>query len=410
MNIASYLPQRAKSSPNQDAIFFKNKKLTYTELNALCNDFADKLSSYGIHKNHRIILMVRPGFEFVALTFALLKIGASVILIDPGIGKNYLKTCIQTVEPHGFIGIAKAHLLRLLWPSSFQTSRMNLIIGPGASFLSTLGFSTLSPQAKRTASFPLAPTENAEPAAIIFTTGSTGIPKGVVYTHGMFEAQIQLLKNQYQIEEGEVDLPTFPLFALFSVAMGTTCILPDMDPTKPALVTPQNIVDPIQSYHVTYSFGSPALWNRVTQFCMEQKITLPSIRRILIAGAPVSPTILERFQKILSASAQVYTPYGATEALPVTSIGSREILTQTLSLSQEGKGTCVGHPLAGIKVSIIKITDAPILTWSDDLKVSCGTIGEIVVQGENVTQSYFHRPRETTLAKIKDSDGNFWHR
>ena len=85
MNIASYLPQRAKASPNQDAIFFKNKKLTYTELNTLCDDFADQLSSYGIHKDHRIILMVRPGFEFVALTFALLKIGASVVLIDPGI-------------------------------------------------------------------------------------------------------------------------------------------------------------------------------------------------------------------------------------------------------------------------------------------------------------------------------------
>src|SRR3989338_7301104 len=163
MNIASYLPQRAKSSPNQDAIFFKNKKLTYTELNALCNDFADQLSSYGIHKDHRIILMVRPGFEFVALTFALLKIGASVVLIDTGIGKKYLKTCIKTVAPHGFIGIPKAHLLRLLWPSSFQTSRINLITGKSVSLLmflvKFLGFSTLTPSFQNIPSFSLAPTE-----------------------------------------------------------------------------------------------------------------------------------------------------------------------------------------------------------------------------------------------------------
>ena len=407
MNIASYLPLRAEKSPHQPAIYFKNKKLTYAQLNHLCDDFAHQLSSYGVQKGHRIILMVRPGFEFVALTFALLKCGASVVLIDPGIGKNYLKTAIKTVEPHGFIGIAKAHLLRLLWPSSFQTSRINLVIG--RTFLKYMGFSTLQHTSKNIP-FPLVATQNTDTAAIIFTTGSTGIPKGVIYAHHMFEAQIQMLKNQYQIQEGEVDLPTFPLFALFSVAMSTTCIIPDMDPTKPALVDPKNIIEPIERYQVTYSFGSPALWNRVTQFCIEQKITLPSIKRILIAGAPVSPTLLERFQKILSASAQVYTPYGATEALPVTSIGAQEILTQTLKLSQEGKGTCVGHPFSGVNVSIIKITDSPISTWQSDLKVATGTIGEIVVQGENVTQSYFNRPQETQLAKMKDPDGSFWHR
>lgn len=410
MNSASYLPKRAANTPHQDAIFFKDKKLTYEELNHLCDDFAEQLASYGVQKGHRMILMVRPSFEFVALTFALLKLGAGVILIDPGIGKKYLKTCIQTVEPHGFIGIAKAHLLRLLWPSSFQTSQINLVIGKGASCLKYFGFSTLEPNSQNPPSCSLAPTEPRDTAAIIFTTGSTGIPKGVVYTHGMFEAQIHMLKTYYQIQEGEVDLPTFPLFALFSVAMGTPCIIPDMDPTKPALVNPQNIIGPIQKYHVTTSFGSPALWNRVTHFCIEHKITLPSIRRILIAGAPVPPNLLERFQKILSHDAEVYTPYGATEALPVTSIGSKDILTQTMKLSHAGKGTCVGKPFPGITVAIIKIIDAPIAQWHEDLKVTLNTIGEIVVQGENVTHSYFHRPHETTLAKIKDANGKFWHR
>src|SRR3989338_2806836 len=157
MNIASYLPLRAQNSPHQPAIYFKNKKLTYAQLNHLCDDFAHQLSSYGVQKGHRIILMVRPGFEFVALTFALLKCGASVVLIDPGIGKNYLKTAIKTVEPHGFIGIAKAHLLRLLWPSSFQTSRINLVIG--RTFLKYMGFSTLQHTSKNIP-FPLVATQN----------------------------------------------------------------------------------------------------------------------------------------------------------------------------------------------------------------------------------------------------------
>lgn len=418
MNIASSLPQRAASTPDSIAVYYPHGKMSYLELNQLSDRFAWKMQEIGIQKGNRLLLMVTPGIEFIALTFAILKMGAIAILIDPGIGKTYLRKCIRDVKPDGFIGIPKAHLMRWLWPSAFRATRYFILIH-GSSILAFLFrcYRFSSTEIRHTP-FPLVDLKPDTPAAIIFTTGSTGPPKGVVYEHEMFAAQIELLRSTYQIREGEVDMPTFPLFALFSTAMGTTCVIPDMDPTRPAGVDPRKIVQAIAEHNVTYTFGSPALWNRVTLHCLEKNIRFPTVKRILIAGAPVSPKLLERFHKILSSDAEVFTPYGATEALPLTSIGSREILAETAEKTRQGKGICVGRPLSSLDVRIIQISDEPIPFWENNLELPENSVGEIVVKGPVVTKEYDHNEKETALAKIRermtDASGlgmtPIWHR
>jgi acyl-CoA synthetase (AMP-forming)/AMP-acid ligase II len=130
---------------------------------------------------------------------------------------------------------------------------------------------------------------------------------------------------------------------------------------------------------------------------------------VVSAGAPVSPAIVEEFSGLLEGDARIHTPYGATEAVPVASIGSPEILGQTRSLTEAGRGVCVGRPLGHTEVQIIRISDDPIETWSDDLLVPDGEVGEIVVKGPLVTKGYFERPRHDALSKIEDGSG-FWHR
>ena len=410
MNVAHFLPERAREAPDRVSIYFATADhhyiaYTYKQLEDLSNSYAHGISQLGVKKGHRIVLMIRPGIDFVATTFALMKLGVVVVLIDPGIGQQFLSACIKNVAPDGFFGVPKAHLLRVVSPSSFITSQFNIVVGPGwFLFLKTLT------SLKEKKNQPLLEnTENSDPAAIIFTTGSTGLPKGVVYEHGMFLNQIKILQEHYKIVPAEVDMPTFPLFALFSVAMGTTCVIPHMDPTKPAAVNPENIIRPILDKKVTYCFGSPALWNRVSKFCVDENIELPSIRRILIAGAPVQPTLLERFTKILNKEARVFTPYGATEALPVTSIDHKEILSDTAKLTQNGKGICVGRPFEDVQVKIIKITDSEIAHWREEFPLTTNQIGEICVKGPHVTKEYFQNLTGTALAKIKDGQG-FWHR
>ncbi|MEK6259828.1 MAG: AMP-binding protein, partial [Planctomycetota bacterium] len=171
----------------------------------------------------------------------------------------------------------------------------------------------------------IAETAASDMAAILFTSGSTGVPKGAVYSHGNFVAQVELLKNVFGIEPGEIDLCTFPLFALFASALGMTAIVPRMDFTRPARVNPREVIEPIQRFGATNMFGSPALLNAVGRYASRRidglvQETMPTLKRVLSAGAPVSAEIIGRFQATLSAGAQVFTPYGATEALPVAVI------------------------------------------------------------------------------------------
>ena len=259
---------------------------------------------------------------------------------------------------------------------------------------------------------PFAPVEPdpEETAAILFTSGSTGVPKGVITPHRVFAAQVQMLKSVFGIEPGERDLATFPLFALFGPALGMASVVPDMDASRPAEANPTKLVQAFRDYECTNMFASPALIDKLGRHCVDQKVTLDGLRRAISAGAPASIPALERFAKILPEGAEVFTPYGATESLPVAALGSKTILGETRHGTENGGGVCVGRPVDGMDVAIIGIDDEPIERWSDDLTVPAGEIGEIVVKGPVVTPGYYNREASTKLAKIKDADGSIRHR
>ncbi len=226
----------------------------------------------------------------------------------------------------------------------------------------------------------------------------------------MFNAQVDLIQQMYDIQPGEIDLPGFPLFALFNAAMGVTTVVPDMNPTRPADVDAAKIVETIRNQGVTQAFGSPAMWNNVGRYCEAQGIEFPSLRRILSAGAPVPVHVLQRMLKTLSnPQADIYTPYGATESLPVCSISGREVLERTADRTRTGAGTCVGRRFPEISVRIVAITDEPIPTTDDATFLPEGEIGEIIVQGPSATREYYEQPDATARAKITDGEG-FWHR
>lgn len=259
--------------------------------------------------------------------------------------------------------------------------------------------------------FPIHQPSDGETAAVLFTSGSTGVPKGAVYTHAVFQAQVAMLRAQYGISPGEVDLCTFPLFALFAPGLGMTSVIPSMDPTRPAWVDSETIKSAIEDFGVTNLFGSPALLKRVAIDANDHGWRFPSLKRVVSAGAPVSPRVLEWFSRLLQPEARIHTPYGATEALPVCSIDHQTILSETRATTDRGGGTCVGSPVEGMEVRVIRVIDDPIESWSEELLAPPGTIGEIVVKGPVVTRSYWNRPRSTELAKIPEpGTGEVWHR
>ncbi|MFQ5715668.1 MAG: fatty acid CoA ligase family protein [Nitrospinales bacterium] len=409
-NIGSKLERLAKEIPETPAILVPRKRrcetINFLELHREANRLASGLSRLGISKGQRVLLMVRPGIPFIALTFALFRIGAVAVLIDPGLGRNAVLDCIGEVEPEGMIAISIAHAARMLFPKYFETVRISVTVGPRWFW----GGPTLE-HIRKTGhdGFEPAGTFPQEPAAILFTSGSTGPPKGVLYTHEMFSRQAEILQTFYGFKKGEVDLPTFPLFALFSAALGMTSVVPEMDPTQPAKVDPRKIVAAIRNFGVTSSFGSPALWDTVSRYCIERHIRLPGIRRILMAGAPISGSLLKRFENILDRDGEIFTPYGATEALPAASIDWTEILRETWEKTRQGRGVCVGRAVPGIRIKIIPISDTVIPAWDDSLELPPGSIGEIVARGPWVTREYFKRRSATELAIIRDGKA-FWRR
>ncbi len=404
-NIAATLPGLAARFPDRiamrcpgsrgpDGLARFDQTLTYRDLDARSDAIAAGLARRGIVRGTRTVVMVRPSPEFFLLMFALFKAGAVPVLVDPGIDKRALKQCLDEARPEAFIGIGLAHVARVVlgWAKS---ARIRITTGTSA-WLSDATLAQVEREGAGAGS-QLADTQGDDVAAILFTSGSTGVPKGVVYRHRHFVAQIAMLREAFGIEAGGVDLPTFPPFALFDPALGLTSVIPDMDPTKPALADPRRLHDAIARFGVDQLFGSPALMAVLANF----GAPLPSVKRVTSAGAPVPADVVAKMRELLPDDAQFWTPYGATECLPVAVIEGRE-LQATRAATEAGAGTCVGRAVAPNEVRIIAITDAPIEAWDDAVVAGEGIVGEITVAGPTATDTYFNRDAQTRAAKISE--------
>ncbi|MGA2053475.1 MAG: fatty acid CoA ligase family protein, partial [Opitutales bacterium] len=405
-NVARFLPDIARAQPRACAVraplgddpdhhgHIAYAQLTFAQLDADADAAARLFQSRGIARGTRVLLLVRPGLDLLRCAFALFKLGAVPILLDPGMGlKNFL-ACVRRSEPAALVAIARAHWLARIFPAALRSAKIRVLVGGRVWERDLAAHRSADP-------FPLAPTQPADLAAILFTSGSTGAPKGVCYEHSMFEAQVRLIREHYDITPGEVDLPMLPIFALFNPALGMTTIVPEINPSRPAACDPARIVQAIRQNSVTNSFGSPALWARVARYCETARRDLPTLRRVLVAGAPVHPALLRRLQKLLP-NGSAHVPYGATEALPVSSISQSEVLGETWSLTEQGRGSCVGTLFPGMDARIIPLRDGPIASLTDVSALPPGEIGEIIVRGPVVTRAYDHLPAATASAKIPD--------
>jgi acyl-CoA synthetase (AMP-forming)/AMP-acid ligase II/pimeloyl-ACP methyl ester carboxylesterase len=385
----------------------KYNMLSYSELKARTIQYQRGLISLGMSPGKKIIMLLSPCHDFLAFTYAILACGGVPVFIDSGIGTQKLCECIQKSQAQGVILSSKAQILYLLKRKKIFSGMTIVVnaspvpIGFGANLDFFLNFS-----AAETQIFKADP--NAM-AMVAFTSGATGCPKGAIFTNENLAAQLQIFQRHFKLAPEERDLPLLPIFSLYSCALGSAPVFYPISPGKPLDLDPEQVCKAINDLGIRTSFGSPTLWAKIAEFIEVQPTQLSSLRKIFIAGTSVPSKLISILNKVIP-GAEIFTPYGATEALPTTLSPARD-LPQIPSLASNGmSGIAIGKILPEVELKIIQIVEGPIFEDSQIQELDFLAIGEIIVSGDNISKSYLLNDAANANNKIILSSGQIWHR
>jgi cis-3-alkyl-4-acyloxetan-2-one decarboxylase / olefin beta-lactone synthetase len=326
---------------------------SFAELAQRVEAMACGLSRIGIEPGHRVAMLIRPGLDLTAAVYACWRVGAAIVVADAGLGLRRMADALRSADPDWVIGIPAG----LAAAAAFGLPGRRLVVGPlpdGLRRALRVEHALDEVIAEGTGVLHRAPDAEAE-AAVLFTSGATGPPKGVVYRHRQLAAQLELVRTVCDIRPSDRLVAAFAPFALYGPALGIGAAVPDMDVTRPGTLTATALADAAVAAEATLIFASPAALRNVVatadRLDSDQRRALSRIRLMLSAGAPVPLPLLRAVQEVLP-NAGLHTPYGMTECLPVTDISLPEI-----EAAGAGNGVCVGRPLPGVRLGISALDD-----------------------------------------------------
>ena len=399
-NIAARLLERADAHPDREAIVShrggRRRSLTYAELARRVTATAAGMRASGVGPGGRVLLLVPMSIDLYTGLLAVMHAGGVAVFLDAWADRRRVDAAIALADPALFVGTPKAHLLRVLSRAARRIPRHWVVRGR-----SGLG------RFERTADRGPELVAERDHALVTFTTGSSGAPKGAARSHAFLWAQHRALAEHMSLREGEVDMPTLPVFVLNNLALGVTSVIPDFDPRRPARIDPRVIDRQIRAEAVSTVSGSPAFFERLCGWHADRQTRLP-VRAVWTGGAPVFPPLARLVEKTVEGAAQVV--YGSTEAEPISGISAAELVR--LSGTGGSGGVCVGLPVPEIDLKLLRPWDGPIALGHGGLpewEVGAGEVGEIAVAGDHVLGAYLAMPEETRRHKIREGD-RVWHR
>ncbi len=384
--------------------------ISFAELGDLVGALADGLRRVGVRPGHRVALLVPPGLDLTAAVYACWQAGAVIVVADAGLGWQRMADALRSAAPDYLIGIPAA----VAAAAAFRLPGMRLVVGQLPKPIRRLlgvghSIDELGTSANHriplldTQPVPIDPDGAQSPeAAVLFTSGATGPPKGVVYRHHQLRAQLDQVRTVCKLTPRDRLVAAFAPFALYGPALGIAAVVPQMDVTRPGTLTAARLADAAATIEATLVFASPAALRNVVatagQLTPQQSSALARIRLVLSAGAPVSVTLLRRVHQVLP-RAELHTPYGMTEALPLTDISLPE-----LEEAGSANGVCVGRPLPGVQIQISRFDRLGRAPGSPEPIVDIS--GEICVSAAHVKDRY-----DRLWATEKESSRNpGWHR
>ncbi|MDP1877700.1 MAG: AMP-binding protein, partial [Actinomycetota bacterium] len=385
------LSRRAAQTPGAVALAEPHdggwRRVTWSLLARQVDLLAAGLAARGIRRGDRVAVLIPPGADLIAVVYACWRIGASVVVTDAGLGVRGIHRALRGAWPRHVIGIPKG--LALVRATRIPGARIAVRELPA---IARLGQVRPMP----------APPGLRDEAVVVFTSGSTGPAKGVVYRHGQVQRTRDLLAAHYSLDDSDALVAAFAPWAVLGPALGIASVIPDMDVSSPRTLTASALAAAVEAVHGTVMWASPAAITSVlgsaADLTPQQRAAFGSLRLVLGAGAPVKPALLHGMRS-LCPQADVRTPYGMTEALPVCDVSVGEI-----DRAGPGDGVLVGRPLPGVDVRISAVDDAG--RADGPLTEEAGVLGEVVVRGSHIKDRY-DRLWATQRASARDSG---WHR
>ena len=378
----------------------KYRRYTYRQLSADVESVAVGLREMGIVERTRVVFMAPPGYQASVVQVALTRVGATVMMIDPSVGYLNVAERLRRIDPEAFVGVPVAHLGRMFFGWGPRMLRKLIVVDgkfPGARTMESL-------RRPAPAEPVLAQVRPDDPAAVLYTTGSTGPAKPALYTHRNFCQVFRVVHDSWAVrpDAHPIDMAVFPAFSVVALSAGGTMVVPPIDFARqsPATADPAALLEVILDCGVRSLFGSPVLLENLARHANENGMNAPSLERVIGGGAPISAELMRLLQAMMP-NGEPFANYGATEALPSTVHGARETF-DTWTQTRAGRGICVGRPFEGVEVKIVRLDDGP-LDRIDELPR--GEIGEIILKSPHVSPAYFLDEQSTRKNKIGE-----WHR
>lgn len=404
-NVVALLSRRARLHPDRTALIEHRagqpRRLSFGELEDAVKLAAGALHRRGVSAGDRVLVFVPMSIDLYVTVLACWWLGAAVVFVDAWADRQRLEHALGLAEPRAFIGTPKAQWLRWVSPA-LRRVPIRLVATPAWWTSESRGASPAdTPE----------PAEGGddEPALITLTTGTTGPPKAAVRTHSFLLAQHRALESLLHPQEGDVDMPTLPIFVLSNLASGITTVLPNFDPRKPAEIDPGAIYRQLTAEGVTTASGSPAFFEHLANWCAREGCHLP-LRTLHTGGGPVRPPLARLLRDTVEG--ETFVVYGSTEVEPVSCVSVGEMLgDSSAGRPDHARGLCVGRPLGSLDVRLIRAHDGPVRMgvagWAE-WEVDPGRVGEVVVDGAHVLPGYWSA-EATDTHKIADG-GRLWHR
>ncbi len=408
MNLVEKLAAQAAERPDQPALIQTrngvDRVLTFAQLEEQSANLAKQMTRAGVSVGDRVLLLQGMSLELYLVLLAIFRAGAVAVFIDPSAGLKNLRGGVRRVQPRALAGGLAGQFLTLAVKELRGISRkfaLGRLCLPGVTRLSFKGESA-----------PVQEVPDDHPALLTATSGSTGEPKIAVRSHGFLLAQHAALESSLDMQPGEIDLATLPIFVLANLASGLTTLLPDGDLRKPAQIDGRKIFRQLPRWQPTRTAASPAFYRKLAMDLGGTCAPHDAMRKVYTGGAPVFPPDLERIRHVFPQADPVIV-YGSTEAEPIAHCKRSEILPNDEDRMRSGSGLLVGRPVPEIQLAILPDRTGESLPvfhrgpFTREMLPTEAT-GEIVVTGDHVLKGYLDGWGDDETKFLVH--GETWHR